>query len=193
MDFAKPDAVSEKALRSRFGNARDQGFPLNPDTLPKRVRWQGAQKRTPDILPWFVVSERFRELVEKLEPETHQFVPVEVWRDKKGDRVEQYYWFNVCQRLDSVNRQNTTYMWEASGKSETEGFWTDALLDTKTFQFTSIPDAKLVFDTRKIHGHHIWCDPHILTFGERLCSDSFAKAAERAAIVGLVCSEREEG
>ena len=192
MDYADPDTVSATAAHVRFKNARNQGYPLNPTTMPKRVRWMTARKDTPDVLPWFVVSERFRQFVEAFEPGVHQFIPVEVWRDKTGSRVERYYWFNVCRRLESVNREHTSYVWKESIHDPDDGFWSDQILNREDMSWTKVPDAKLVFDSRKIGSHAIWCDPHILTFGHRLCSQAFGEAAIGEQFVGLNCSPREE-
>lgn len=192
MDYACPESVSVGAQRARFRNARDYGYPLNPDTMPKRIRWMTARKETPDILPWFVVSERFRRFVEDFEPGVHQFIPVQVWRDKEGERVEPYYWFVVCRRLDSVNRVQTSWVWQTSIHDPSDGFWTDSIHNRNDHSWTKIPDARLVFDTLRIGLHHIWCDPHLLTGGNRLCSNAFGEAAAKEEFVGLTISPREE-
>lgn len=194
IDYADPGSVGPIGNFYRFRHAKDKGFALNPDTVPKRIRWQSARKATPDILPWFAVSAKFRDVVERFEPGIHQFIPVEVWRDRKGERIEEYFWFSVCKLLDSVNREKTTYLWNASSRiSPDHGYWTDGQFDKVTGEWERVPDARMVFGSTKIAGHHLWCDPHILSFGERLCSEEFAAAAVREGITGLVCSHREEG
>ncbi|TJV04208.1 MAG: DUF1629 domain-containing protein, partial [Mesorhizobium sp.] len=65
----------------------------------------------------FFVSGKFREVVEKLEPGLHQFVPVELlWKD--GSHAASYFWFYPCNRIDGMDREQTTHEFR-----EKSGLW----------------------------------------------------------------------
>lgn len=179
VEYADPDRVHWKAKRAT-ANPMEQGYALVPDTLPKRVLWANGTLPLPDVLPRFAVSPRFRDMVDQFEPGVHQFVPVEIYKDRKGEPVATYYWFIVGQRLDSVDRDRTTYNWtlDYTGK---EGFWDDK----------DVPNARLVFSNAAVEGRHIWHDPHLLTHKNGLCSDAFAHAATEAKLTGLTVAPRE--
>ena len=52
----------------------------------------------------FLVSDRFRQVVEKLEPGVHLFAPVElVWED--GSHAASFFWFYPCSRVDGIDRE----------------------------------------------------------------------------------------
>lgn len=177
--FADPESVNWRSKVSS-ANPMEQGYRLDPETLPKRVLWANGNRELPDVLPRYAVSPRFRDLVEQFEPGVHQFVPVEIYKDRNGSPVATYYWFIVCQRLDSVDPEHTTYKWtlDRTGK---DGFWDNR----------DVPEAKLVFSNKMVAGHHIWHDPHMLSYKNWLCSDDFAEAAIAADFTGLTVSPRE--
>ncbi len=141
----------------------------------------------PDVITWFAVSPRFKDLVEQFEPGVHQFVPVDIYHARKGDPVATYYWFIVGQRIDSVDREKTTYIWEEGVR----GVWVDSLMDKTTWEFEKIPGAKLVFSNSKVAGHHIWHDPHVLSFNNGLCSDEFGEAIIANGMTGVAVTPRE--
>jgi hypothetical protein len=189
--YAEPDKVHPSALREH-AQPREQGYWLDADTLPKKMLWgKGSTPDLPDVLPWFVVSPRFRDLVEQFEPGVHQFVPVEIYKSKKGEPVATYYWFIVGQRLDSVDRERTTFMWKAPVDDPGAGYWYDEIYDKTTFSFTPVPNAKMVFSNAQVSGNHIWHDPHLLTFGNGLCSDAFAQALLASGMTGVAATPRE--
>lgn len=188
-EYADPDNVDWQAKRDSADKMK-QEYAVNPDTMPKRVLWASGKYDVPDILPWFIVSPRFRDLVEQFEPGVHQFVPVDIYKKRTGAPVMTYYWFIVCQRIDSVDREHTTYKWQLDYTGK-EGFWTDQIMNKETYEFTPVPDAKLIFSKQLIGNHHIWNDPHVLSFGDRFCSDAFAEAAIAANFSGLGFAQHE--
>jgi hypothetical protein len=188
--FADPDSVHWKAKQDNVLK-REQGYALDPASLPKRILWASGKDAIPDVLPWFAVSPRFRDLVEQFEPGVHQFVPVEIYKARDGSPVATYYWFIVCQRLDSVDREHTSFLWKAPKDEPGAGHWTRHVIDRVTLDMTEIPNAKLVFNNKQAANHHIWHDPHLLNFGNGLCSDAFAEAAISANFTGLSAAPRE--
>ena len=188
LEFADPDAVHWRAKKDNVVK-RKQGYPLKPETLPKRYLW--ASDDLDEFLPGFVVSPRFRDLIEQFEPGAHQFVPVEICRTPDGPAVATYYWFIICQRVDSVDREHTTFVWKAPADEPDEGYWVDSEFDPKTSKMIRYPDSKLVFNNRQVGHHHVWHDPHLLTFANGLCSDAFAQAALGQNFSGFGAVPRE--
>jgi hypothetical protein len=190
IQYAEPDKVHPSALRENVA-ADQQGYWVKPETMPKQYLWSNGSKPLPDVLPGMVVCPRFRDLVEQFEPGVHQFVPVNIYKSKKGEPVATYYWFIVGQRLDSVDRERTTFMWKAPVDDPAAGYWTSRIRNAETREYSDIPDAKMVFSNNKVAGHHIWHDPHLLTFGSGLCSDTFAEALLASGMSGVAATPRE--
>ena len=190
MRFLHPEQVDERTWRSLASSNRQAGaefgYPLDPASLPRQVMWRAREKEAPDVLPGFVVSRRFRELVERMEGGVHQFVPVSLHRQKKEPAVAEYYWFVVCRRIETVDPQATTFSWDEDGR-----FWTDLVLDRETMDYTRLSNVRLVYNEAMAKGAHIWADPSVLTFAHRLCSEEFAREAEAAALTGLAITPRE--
>lgn len=188
--FLHPDSIDARTLRSLAAKGiqatSEYGYPLDPATLPRQVMWKARDKEVPDVLPGFVVSARFRELVEGVESGVHQFVPVALHRQKNEPAVAGYYWFIVCQRIPTVDPHATTYEWVEGGQ-----YWADSRFDPQTANFEAIPNAKLVYNEALAGGAHIWADPSVLTTAHRLCSEEFARKAEAASLTGLAITPRD--
>ena len=186
IEYADPDSVHPSALQDNV-SAREQGYWVKPETMPKQYLWANGGRPIPDVLPGFVVSSRFKDLVEDYEPGVHQLVPVEIYHSRGGEPVATYYWFIVGQRLDSVDREHTTYILENGIRD----VWVDSRMDTKSWTFEKIPEARLVFNNLQVAGHHIWHDPHVLSFNNGLCSDAFAEAFKANGLTGVAATPRE--
>jgi hypothetical protein len=188
IEYAQPDKVHPSALRENVA-ADEQGYWVKPETMPKQYLWANGSKPLPDVLPGMVVCDRFRGLVEQFEPGVHQFVPVEIYKSKKGDPVATYYWFIVGQRLDSVDRERTTFMWKAPADDPAAGYWSDRHFDPQTSRMVQMDNAKLIFSNTQVSNHQIWNDPHVMG-GERLCSDAFAEALKASGMLGVAATPR---
>ena len=186
VQYADPAHVHPSALADDV-NKREQGYWVDPETLPKKILWANGARPLPDVLPWFVVSPRFRELIEQMEPQVHQFVSAEIYRTRQGQPAATYYWLIVGQRLDSVDREHTTYAWQDGSR----GVWVDEVVNTTTWEFTPIPGAKLFFSNALIGARHLWHDPHVLTHNNRLCSDALASAITERGFSGVNTSSRD--
>ena len=95
-----------------------QGVPVDATHLPKKVRVGGGKAPPVDVITHngFIVSDKFRQVLDQLEP-GHQFAPTElVWKD--GSHAASYFWFYPCNRIDCLDREHTTH--ELRGKS---GLW----------------------------------------------------------------------
>jgi hypothetical protein len=115
----------------------------------------------------FLVSDRFRQVVETLEPGVHLFVPVElVWED--GSHAASFFWFYPCSRVDGIDRERTTHEFHQEA-----GLW--------------MPKAggEFVVDLARAGGHHIWIDPRMNTFNLPFVSSAFKQAMTEAGVTGI--------
>ncbi len=175
--------VAERELYSKGNGAMQHGYRVNSDKMPKVMLWPGGNNALPEVIMHncLAVSPRFRDLVEQFEPGVHQFFPVDIYKDLNNDPVATYYWINVCNRIDSINIEKTTYIRKKdyTGKE----FWS---------RIGAPADAKIVFSKEKTKNFHLWVDPNILQFRHFYVSNAFANAAGAANFLGLALSEREE-
>ena len=156
-------------IRGKFGR------PLEGDHIPTRVQIEGPKRKLTDLREGIgtFVDASFRAEVEKLEPEVHQFFPVEfVWKD--GSHACHRFWFVPCNRLDSIDRNATTF--------EFRGVW---VLDGSR-------DKKLVFSRSQIAGRHAWIDKFISAPGGVWISDELKQNLESAGITGMALQPYEE-
>jgi hypothetical protein len=161
--------------------AGQQGLPVEPDNLPKRLKWGHGElkKGIPDFEKYFgifIASDNFRRVVERHEPGVHQFVPVEItW--KNGGTSIPYYWLYPCNRFDSINDALTTF--EAR---ESEG---------RPKRWMHRPGGKLVFDLGKIGGTHMWLDRGYHSSDAIRISQTLKNAFEAAGLTGILYFEGE--
>jgi hypothetical protein len=151
------------------------GRRLEGDHMPTRIQIEGPKRKLTDFREGIgtFVSSNFRAEVEKLEPGVHQFFPVEfVWKD--GSHACHRFWFVPCNRLDSVDRNETTF--------EFRGVW---ILDGSQ-------DKSLVFSRSRIAGRHAWIDKYISAPSGVWISDRLRENLLSAGITGMTLRSYEE-
>ncbi|WP_353682751.1 DUF1629 domain-containing protein [Mesorhizobium sp.] len=115
----------------------------------------------------FFVSGKFREVVEKLEPGLHQFVPVELlWKD--GSHAASYFWFYPCNRIDGMDREQTTHEFR-----EKSGLWMNR------------PGGSYVVNLQRVGGRNVWIDPRMSGFDLPFVSETFKLAMSEAGVRGI--------
>ncbi|MFT6943437.1 MAG: hypothetical protein ACJAUW_000006 [Yoonia sp.] len=156
------------------------GRPLKPDYMPTKIKKVDPNRKpTPllDVESWcgnFLANQTFKDILEELEPETHQFFPMEIF--EKGEKIADYYWLNVCNRLD-------TFHPELTYPRNERGFW-------KPVQGEP---SSVVFSTTAIGDHHAWTDKFAGSGGHGLyISDTFAARLQNANLTGLSFYKLEE-
>jgi hypothetical protein len=156
------------------------GRRVRPESVPKVMRWSSRQPIT-DYLGMAVktVSEALRELIEDLEPGVHQFEPVD-FVTTKGDLRERRWFWQICNRLDTVHREKTS--WVLDGRA-----WRLPLPGDKKHPWDK---RHHVFDTRKIGHAQFWNDKHIINAD--FCSDEAFERINEADLTGFRFSYREE-
>lgn len=151
------------------------GRAIKPDHLPSKMQRQGKRYGMPDVTfgrGLFIVNGRFRDVVEAVEPDVHQYFPVDMLWEDDGTLAQKMFIFNICNRLDTVSREASTAelrkgrMWEPS-------------------------TGEMVFSLPRIGDHHIWIDRHILATSMFYCSDRMHQALMDAGLTGIKSSPRK--
>lgn len=161
IDLAGPDSKEKQILKiinKQFLYLL--GMKVEIPNPPRTWQWRSAKKLldyyTPDSFP--MVSDRFKSIIEVFEPDVHQFFPVQVVDKKKEPLAERWLW-NVCNRIDSVDREHTTYIQKRGG------FWShpDRIQDADLpASYNRSVAPKMVFSNERIGRAHFWRDPNLL-------------------------------
>jgi hypothetical protein len=161
-------SVEIKTVGGHFDvGAKRLGRALKPINIPTKFRWGGAAERMPDIMlthSVMLVSDKVKDIVESLEPKVHQFFPLETWA--KGNKpAQRMYLMNICNRLDTVDREKTTKPFVSSR------YW-----DTPK-------PGELFFSLAQIGHHKFWHDKHI--FDAMFFTDDVKDQFVSAGVTGV--------
>lgn len=94
-----------------------------------------------------VVSEKFRDLIEDLEPDAHNFIPVRIVRPD-GSQVEgQFYYMNVLQRAYTIDMETSP-----------RGHWRDHNGDyiASIHMMPHLSEPAAVYHADKVGNMHLW-------------------------------------
>lgn len=142
----------------------DTGRPIQTEHFPTTWKRKPSKNPIPDAMSaWkgnLFVSERFKDLIETLEPDIHQFLPATIMT--RGNVVAKMHYFVVCNRLDALDPTACIPPLEPGARR---------------YAGVKKPDDKLVFDARKVAGHHVFRDKRV--FG-RFVSEELRDAIEAA-------------
>jgi hypothetical protein len=144
------------------------GRALKPDNIPTMAkRAPPAPQPLSDFYPFsggFLVSDRFKALIEGFEPGVHQFFPLTV---KSGNKLMgTLYFFNICNRIDGLDH---------------DACIPPILSGHRVYSGLLQEGEKIVLSGRKIAGMHIWRERKAVN--RVLISDAFY-AAMLAANLG---------
>lgn len=166
------------------------GRPIDPSHVPTRVRWKDRKKQPMgdfDGGPLESVSARAKDLIEQLEPGVHQFFPVTFY-DIDGDFLENRWFLNICNRLDTIDRERVQGFVMKRYQSGMEA-WILVRDIVRRKEFDLLPPGydttqppRLVFNRAQIDGAHLWVDRH-LSSGIWV-SDEFDAAYDAAGLTG---------
>jgi hypothetical protein len=161
----------------------DSGRAIDPTFLPSTVLIPGGHGAITDYGGTHgirIVSSEFREIVEALEPERHQFFPVRLVDKRKQHLADHFIWI-VCNRLDGVDREQTTLeLW----KGVLWRPYTDRGEGQVMPSRDRIPAAKLVFNASQIGDAHFWRDKFLLS-RMLFCSEAARMAMADAELTGV--------
>jgi hypothetical protein len=170
------------------GDSYHAGLPVDGTNFPKWVKWTDPNGNpVPDFdqAHFTSVSEKAREVIESLEPGVHQFFPIE-YQNHKGKSWDTRYWFIVCNRLDSIDREHSNMVlldgWE----------WTSLknvlrMGEPLPANVDPAKPSKLVFNLKQIGDKHFWVDKHIST--SVWLSDRAAELFQSEGLTGIRFSE----
>lgn len=122
------------------------GRRAKPDSMPKVIRWMGKRKLLDyeGAYTGYSVSDRFRALIEEIEPSVHQFEPIR-FVTKGGTLLEKRWFWQICNRIDSVHSERS-----------------NLVLGPRTWRAPPKPEVqRIVFDMTSIGGAQFWHDKHI--------------------------------
>lgn len=151
------------------------GRRAKPESIPKVIRWMSKRKLLDyegAYIGW-TVSDRFRDLIEEIEPGVHQFQRIRFIAKDRSLLADRWFW-QVCNRVDSVNREKS-----------------DWVLLGRDIQSWSPPSKRLridgkhhlVFGLTQIGDAQFWYDKHIST--TLLVSDAAKSRIEVVGITGV--------
>jgi hypothetical protein len=181
------DPTPDDGMRVSHGRALVSGRRVKTDYVPKQMRLE-RDGVIPDYgrsYGLFHVTDKFKDVVEALEPNVHQFIPFELVGPRKKHVADLWFMF-VCNRLDTVDRERTTLVL-VDGK-----MWLPAR-DSPRDQWPSHVDSgtqsMLFFDLNRIGNHHLWFDKHIIQ-ELPLVSENLANSLKDARVTGVAFAER---
>lgn len=143
------------------------GRRAKPESVPKVIRWKSRRK----LLDYegayvgYSVSDRFRDLIEEIEPGVHQFEPIR-FVAKDGQLLDERWFWQICNRIDGMHEELT-----------------NMVFNVKVWTPPPKPDVgKPVYDLRKIGAAQFWHDMH--TKGT-FASDEAKARIDEAGITGV--------
>ena len=195
-DFSKVELVDYTRDGGMLNSALGSGRPVKTEFMPTRMLWDEAAGAIPDFEASLAdnISERAKALIERFEPDVHQFIPVDyVLGD--GKLLEKRWFLVPCHRIDSTDHDLTTFamiehrnddgslwnkhwqsVYELAGNNEFEKIPPHLPRDTK---------SKLVFSNKKIGNRKLWMDMYLLSRKGPFMSDDIANAIVSAGLTGI--------
>jgi hypothetical protein len=150
------------------------------DPLPDLVA-VGAQGSSAEVLPDFltilhqyVVSTRFKSIVEGLEPGMHQFIPIKVKTGSDPSEVCTYWIVNVLKVINAVLPSAEIARLREIGKIPTQEKLKRSLGPSYTF-----------VDRNLVAGSHLWRTGYISTSADLYFSEELMRQMEEAKLIGL--------
>ena len=174
------DATQDDGLRILDGSP-SVGRPLKPDHIPTKLsRKPWSIERVPllDVETYYggnlLVCQAFKDLLEALEPDVHQFWPMEIY--VKGEKVALRYWFVACHRIRALSGEH------CYPPLSERGWWDPSPLGQRE-------NDRIVFSSEAIGGRHAWVD---MAHSDRMFSDEFAERLMALNLTGLKFSHKKE-
>lgn len=167
-DMTDDGGIGLKMSRSFSGRR------AKPESIPKVIRWKSKRK----LLDYegayvgYSVSDRFRDMIEEIEPAVHQFEPIR-FVAKDGTLLEERWFWQICNRIDGMHAELSNMVFVVRG-------WCPP----------AKPEvARLIYDLKKIGNAQFWHDKH--TKGA-FVSDAAKDRIDAAGITGVHFNHREQ-
>lgn len=177
---------TEEVLRAIARNHKHQynlGFRIRHENVPTIWQWKSSRAvpdyYTPNAFP--CVSSRFKEVAERFEPDVHQFFAITVVNKAGGEIAQRWLWV-VCNRIDGVDREHTTFVLKKGA------LWMSSWMENG--KRVRVPDAKLYHSKTLTAGYHFWRDKH-LRGGGIYASNEAAETLLALDLVAFAASKLE--
>ena len=174
------DRTQDEGRRITAGRV-NAGRPLKPDHIPTKLERKPCSLEELPLLDVeifhganLLVSQAFKDLLEELEPDVHQFWPMEIYI--KGEMVGLRYWFIACHRIAALSKKH------CYPKLDKYGYW-------EASKFGHMENDRVVFSRDAIGGRHAWVDK---MYSDRLFSDEFGERLSALHLTGIKLFKREE-
>jgi hypothetical protein len=190
-DFAElvevEDPTPDGGLYMTYGRALVSGRRVKLDHIPKQMKEHGGGVLADYTSSYSLlcVSDKFKAVVEAIEPGVHQFIPFEIVGTRKRHVADRWFMV-VCNRLDTVDREHTTMVlknsvvWRQASEVPSEQW--PPHIDSNT-------PGELFLSLSQIGNHHLWYDKH-LGDDHPLASDVLVEALKTSGVTGVSFSER---
>ncbi len=176
-DFLKTTICDTETKAGKFWaryDAFETGFPIISTYLPTAM-----QKGGPRMIHDYdglgavkVISNKFKMLIENIEPDVHQFFPLQMLDRKKNFLADHWIW-NICNRVDSVDRENTNaFLYEYDhGFMKKWRRYNDPFAPPAPEGVNPDDPVNFVFNNSQIDGYHFWRDPYRTLMNQIYVSD----------------------
>lgn len=169
------DPTRDDGVNFMKGAEHFLGRRIKSETLPRVIQFLSARTLQDfEGQGVYTVSNRLRALIETLEPESHQFEPVE-YTSKDGSALERRWFWQICNRLDTVHRELVTWVLDGASWRPPRD-WDKA--------------QHLVFDLTKVGDAKFWHDKHVSLAS--FCSDDARECLVAEGITGLRYHHHEQ-
>lgn len=159
------------------------GFRITHENVPTIWQWKSSRPApdyfTPHGFP--CVSSRFKDVVERLEPDVHQFFPIAVVNKAMAKIAERWLWI-VCNRIDGVDREHTNLFFQD------QSLWTSSYKEGG--EWKRVRDPKVAFNKQQTEGYHFWRDKYLIG-GGIYASDEAAEALIALDLIAFAASKLE--
>lgn len=149
-DWIDEDKVEER--RGLVGSGMGISRPLSSRNVPKAARYRKAYAKQPSPDIFFVdsavaVTARFRELVEKFEPNLHLFVPIELQFHDGRPMDGEFYFFNCNVDVDCILTDNASEWFHDYG---------DGRMQPTLARIQKLTPREIYLSKPQIEGRHLW-------------------------------------
>jgi hypothetical protein len=189
-DIRLVDETPEPGLVIAAGSQiLDAGRAIRPNHLPTTMQIGGGQRGVTDFDGYsglVYVSAALKNIIEQLEPDTHQFFPIRLV-DKQGNHLGDHWIWVICNRVDGIDREQTSLV-----------LWKGVLwLAPSSLSEDELPPGvdrsvlgRRVFNASQVAGYHFWRDKYLIP-GDIFCSDEAARRIADANFTGIKLVQAE--
>jgi hypothetical protein len=195
-DFSKVDLVDYTRDGGMLNHTLGSGRPVKTEFMPTRMRWDEAAGQIPDFELSLAlnISEQARALIERFEPDVHQFIPVDYFLSD-GKLLEKRWFLVVGHRIDSTDHDRTTFAM-IERRNDDGSLWSKHWRPVYDLvangQLEKIPPhlshdtkSELIFSNKKIGSRQLWMDMYLLSEKGPFMSDGLANAIVSAGLTGI--------